>query len=255
MSNLVVVVTGGSGGIGKALIKKYLQEGCFVISADLEDTYDFEDKNFSFLQCNVESEDSVNGLFEFILKKYKRIDYFFSNAGVLSLGDENSSNIDWERNWKIHLMSHVFISRKLIPILKKQKFGYFLITASAAGLLTHIDSITYSVTKHSAIAFAEWIAINNREYSFHVSVICPQAVRTNMTKGREKDVAALDGMLEPDFLVEKIQEGIDKKQFLILPHPEVQIYIEKKSSNYDKWLSGMARLKKKLRIISEIRKN
>ena len=246
MSNSVVIVTGGSGGIGKALIKKYIQEGCFVISADLEDTYDFEDKNFCFLQCNVESEDSVNDLFEFILKKYTRVDYFFSNAGVLSLGDENSDNIDWERNWNLHLMSHVFISRKLIPIFKQQKFGYFLITASAAGLLTHIDSITYSVTKHSAIAFAEWIAINYDKYNFDVSVICPQAVRTNMTKGREKDVAALDGMLEPDFLVEKIQDGIDKKQFLILPHPEVQNYIEKKSSNYDKWISGMARLKQKI---------
>ena len=144
-------------------------------------------------------------------------------------------------------MSHVFISRELIPIFKKQKFGYFLITASAAGLLTHIDSITYSVTKHSAIAFAEWIAINNSEHNFDVSVICPQAVRTNMTKGREKDVAALDGMLEPDFLVKKIQEGIEKKQFLILPHPEVQNYIEKKSSNYDKWISGMARLKQKIK--------
>jgi len=246
MSNLVVVITGGSGGIGKALIKKYLQEGYFVISADLEKNTDFKDKNFSFLQCNVECEKSINNLFEFVLKKYRKIDYFFSNAGVLSLGDENSSNFDWEKNWKLHLMSHVFVSRKLLPIFKKQKFGYFLITASAAGLLTHIDSITYSVTKHSAIAFAEWIAINNREHDFHVSVICPQAVRTNMTKGREKDVAALDGMLEPDFLVEKIQEGIDKKQFLILPHPEVQNYIEKKSSNYDKWISGMARLKQKI---------
>ena len=246
MSNLVVVITGGSGGIGQALIKKYLQEGCFVISADLEKTRDFDDKNFSFLQCNVECENSINSLFEFVLNKYSRIDYFFSNAGILSLGDENSSNFDWEKNWKLHLMSHVFVSRKLLPIFKKQNFGYFLITASAAGLLTHIDSITYSVTKHSAIAFAEWIAINNIKYKFYVSVICPQAVRTNMTKGREKDVAALDGMLEPDFLVEKIQEGIDKKQFLILPHSEVQNYIEKKSSNYDKWISGMARLKQKI---------
>jgi len=246
MSNSVVVVTGGSGGIGQALIKKYLQEGCFVISADLEKSTGFEDKNFSFLQCNVECENSINNLFEFVLKKYSRIDYFFSNAGILSLGDESSSNFDWEKNWKLHLMSHVFVSRKLLPIFKKQKFGYFLITASAAGLLTHIDSITYSVTKHSAIAFAEWIAINNVDCGFHVSVICPQAVRTNMTKGREKDVAALDGMLEPDFLVEKIQEGIDKKQFLILPHAEVQNYIEKKSSNYDKWISGMARLKQKI---------
>ena len=246
MSNSVVVVTGGSGGIGKALIKKYLQEGCFVISTDLENTTNFEHQNFSFFKCNVECENSINNLFEFVLNKYTKIDYFFSNAGILSLGDENSSNLDWEKNWKLHLMSHVFVSRKLLPIFKTQNFGYLLITASAAGLLTHIDSITYSVTKHSAIAFAEWIAINNREHDFHVSVICPQAVRTNMTKGREKDVAALDGMLEPDFLVEKIQEGIDKKQFLILPHPEVQNYIDKKSSNYDKWISGMARLKQKI---------
>ena len=99
MSNLVVVVTGGSGGIGKAIIKKYLQEGSFVISADLENNTDFEDKNFSFLQCNVESEKSINNLFEFIVKNYRRIDYFFSNAGILSLGDEYSSNIDWEKNW------------------------------------------------------------------------------------------------------------------------------------------------------------
>ena len=247
MHNSVVVVTGGSGGIGKALIKKYLRKGSFVISVDLENTNDFEDKKLSFFQCNVECENSIDNLFKLILKKHSRIDYFFSNAGILSLGDENSSNYDWERNWNLHLMSHVFISRRLIPIFKKQKYGHFLITASAAGLLTHIDSITYSVTKHSAIAFAEWIAINNSEYNFDVSVICPQAVRTNMTKGREKDVAALDGMLEPDFLVEKIQEGIDKKQFLILPHPEVQNYIEKKSTYYDKWISGMARLKQKIK--------
>ena len=247
MSNSVVVVTGGSGGIGQALIKKYLKEECFVISADLEKSTDFDDKNFNFFKCNVECENSIHDLFEFVLNKYSRIDYFFSNAGLLSLGDEHSSNFDWEKNWKLHLMSHVFVSRKLLPIFKKQKFGHFLITASAAGLLTHIDSITYSVTKHSAIAFAEWIAINNREYNFDVSVICPQAVKTNMTKGREKDVAALDGMLEPDFLVEKIQEGIDKKQFLILPHPEVQNYIEKKSTYYNKWISGMARLKQKIK--------
>ena len=246
MSNSVVVVTGGSGGIGKALIKKYLQEGCFVISTDLENTTNFEHQNFSFFKCNVECENSINNLFEFVLNKYTKIDYFFSNAGILSLGDENSSNLDWEKNWKLHLMSHVFVSRKLLPIFKTQNFGYLLITASAAGLLTHIDSITYSVTKHSAIAFAEWIAINNRKHDFHVSVICPQAVRTNMTKGREKDVASVDGMLEPDVLVEKIQEGIDKKQFLILPHAEVQNYIDKKSSNYDKWISGMARLKQKI---------
>ena len=123
MNNLVVVITGGSGGIGTALIKKYIQEGCFVISADLENTTNYVHQNFSFFQCNVECENSINDLFQFVINKHSRIDYFFSNAGILSLGDENSTNFDWEKNWKVHLMSHVFVSRKLLPIFKKQNFG------------------------------------------------------------------------------------------------------------------------------------
>ena len=243
----VTVITGGSGGIGKSLIERYLEKGDIVISVDLLNTLNIKNKNFTFFKCNVESEKSINNLFLFIKNKYGRIDYFFSNAGILNVGNENSSNFDWEKNLNVHLMSHVFISRQLIPIFKKQNSGHFLITSSAAGLLTHIDSITYSVTKHATVAFAEWLAINYNEQNFNISIICPQAVKTNMTRGRENDVAALDGMLEPDFLVEKIQEGINKKQFLILPHPEVQNYIEKKSLNYDKWISGMARLKQKIK--------
>ena len=244
--NSVVVVSGGSGGIGKAIITRYLQKGFSVISIDLIDTFDVKNSNFFFLKGNVESEKSIRSLIKLIIKKHGRIDYFFSNAGILNVGDHNSSNSDWKKNFNVHLMSHVYISKILIPIFKKQKKGYFLITASAAGLLTHIDSLTYSVTKHATIAFAEWIAINNYNSNFQISVICPQAVRTNMTKGREKDVAALDGMLEPEVVVDKIEEAIDEKKFLILPHPEVHDYVQKKSKDYDKWISGMARLKEKL---------
>lgn len=244
----VVIVTGGSNGIGLAIVNKYISSGNIVISADLNKENIVDNKNYFFKKCNVQSERSVNKLIEFVIQKFGKINYFFSNAGILNLGNENSINSDWENNWKIHLMSHVYVSRKLIPFFRDQKNGHLIITSSAAGLLTHLDSITYSVTKHAAIAFAEWIAIHNKEFNIFVSVVCPQAVKTNMTKGREKDVAALDGLLDPDFVANKIEEGVKKKIFLILPHPKVLGYFQKKSQNYEKWLNGMKNLKDKLKM-------
>ena len=244
----VVIVTGGSNGIGLAIVKKFISSDNFVISADLKRENLINSKNYIFKNCDVQSEKSINELIDFVLKKFGRINYFFSNAGILNIGDEQSSDTNWEKNWKIHLMGHVYVARKLIPFFRLQKSGHLIITSSAAGLLTHLDSLTYSVTKHAAIAFAEWIAIHNLEFNINVSVVCPQAVKTNMTKGRDKDVAALDGMLDPDFVADKIEEGVKKKLFLILPHPEVLSYFQKKSQNYEKWLFGMKRLKDKLRM-------
>ena len=164
----------------------------------------------------------------------------------MSLGDENTSNEEWEKNWNIHLMSHVFICRLIIPQFKKQCSGHLVITSSAAGLLTHLDSLSYSVTKQASIALAEWIAISNKEFGINVSVLCPQAVRTNMTEGREKDVAAIDGILEPEEVANEIVLGITEKKFLILPHKQVYNYMNNKVKNYDKWISGMQKLKKKI---------
>ena len=244
-NNDVVVVTGGSNGIGLAIVKRFLLKGAYVISADLKKENKINNKNYFFKKCNVKSDKSIQNLIEFTVKTFGKINYFFSNAGILSLGDENSLDLEWDNNWKTHLMSHVYVTRRLFPIYKQQKGGYFIITSSAAGLLTHLDSITYSVTKHAAIAFAEWIAIHNHQFNIHVSILCPQAVKTNMTKGRDKDVAALDGMLDVDQVVDKIEEAIKEKSFLILPHSEVLTYLKKKSDNYDLWLSGMRRLKNK----------
>ena len=143
-------------------------------------------------------------------------------------------------------MSHVFICRRIIPQFKKQGSGHLVITSSAAGLLTHIDSLTYSVTKQASIAFAEWIAIANKEFGINVSVLCPQAVKTNMTKGREKDVAAIDGMLDPDEVANEVILGIKEKNFLILPHKQVYDYMKNKADNYDRWISGMQKLKQKI---------
>ena len=107
--------------------------------------------------------------------------------------------------------------------------------------------MSYSVTKHASVAFAEWIAISNKEFGINVSVLCPQAVKTNMTVGREEDIAAIDGMLEPDEVAKEVLKGIKEKTFLILPHSQVLKYMKNKTENYDKWISGMRKLKEKIK--------
>ena len=245
--NKIVVITGSANGIGKALVKCFLNEGAIVISTDIN----FSDKKINDKhyqkKCDVSSEDEINQLVDSILVKFNNIDIFCSNAGILSIGDEHTSNQDWKKNWDIHLMSHVFICRRILPQFKKQCTGHLVITSSAAGLLTHIDSLTYSVTKQASIAFAEWIAISNKEYGVDVSVLCPQAVKTNMTKGRENDVAAIDGILDPDEVAIEVLSSIKEKKFLILPHKQVHNYMKYKTENYDRWISGMQKLKQKMR--------
>ncbi len=243
----IVIVTGSANGIGKSLVKTFLSEGSIVFSTDIN----FIDKKISDnhiqKKCDVTSEEQINKLIESILEQYQRIDIFCSNAGILSLGDEGTSNDLWKKNWEIHLMSHVYICRRILPQFKNQGFGHIIITSSAAGLLTHIDSVSYSVTKHASVAFAEWIAISNKEFGINVSVLCPQAVKTNMTVGREEDIAAIDGMLEPDEVAKEVLKGIKEKTFLILPHSQVLKYMKNKTENYDKWISGMRKLKEKIK--------
>ena len=243
----IIVVTGSANGIGKAIVKRFLNEGAIVISSDINFSDKKIDNNHYQKQCDVSSEEEINKLIDWILEKFQTINIFCSNAGILSLGDEQTSNIDWKKNWDVHLMSHVYFCRRIIPQFKKQTSGHIIITSSAAGLLTHIDSLTYSVTKQASIAFAEWIAIANKEFGINVSVLCPQAVKTNMTKGREQDVAAIDGILEPDEVANEVILGIKEKKFLILPHKQVQGYMKNKTENYDRWISGMHKLKQKIK--------
>ena len=145
----------------------------------------------------------------------------------------------------IHVMAHVYAARAVIPSMIRNKCGYLNNTASAAGLLTHIDSATYSTTKHAAIGFAEYLSVNYAPKGIKVSVLCPQAVKTAMTQGREDGIASVDGMLEPSFLAEIAVESIQKEEFLILPHPQVLTYIQRKTADYERWLSGMRRFKEK----------
>ena len=249
--NKVIVITGGAGGIGLAIAKMFLTEDPkIIVLADINfDNVDLKNNKVIYKNCNIASESELNNLIDDINNEFGLIDIFCSNAGILTLGDEQSTNEDWNKNWDLHVMAHVFAAKKLIPDMIKRGYGYFVNTSSAAGLLSHIDSVTYSTTKHAAIGFAEWLAITYGKQGIGVSVLCPQAVKTNMTKGRENEVSALDGMMEPDKVASEVLEAVKNEVFLISPHPEVVGYFQNKANNYSRWIGGMQKLRNKLKSL------
>lgn len=244
-----VVVTGGASGIGRALARRFKAEGArAVVVADLQDDAVKavgEEVGGLAVACNVANEDDIKNLIAKAEAANGDIDVFCSNAGIAILGDENAANEEWQRNWDIHVMAHVYAARVLAPKMAERGEGYLVNTASAAGLLSHTHSATYAVTKHAAVSFAEWISIAYGEKGVRVSVLCPQAVRTPMTAGREGGVASVDGMIEPEELADCVIETMDKEEFLILPHPVVLDYMQRKVADYDRWLTGMQRLRGK----------
>ena len=246
--NKVIVVTGGAGGIGLAIAKEFIKESPkIVILVDISfKNFNFKDEKILCEECDVTNELSFQNLIDKINLDFGLIDIFCSNAGILSLGSEQTSNEDWSKNWNLHVMSHVFAAKKLLPEMLKRGSGYFVNTASAAGLLSHIDSITYSTTKHAAIGLAEWLAITYGKKGIGVSILCPQAVETAMTKGREKEVSALDGMMKPEDVAIDVINAIKDEVFLISPHNEVVGYFQNKANNYSRWIGGMQKLKNRL---------
>ena len=249
ITNKVIVVTGGAGGIGLAIAKEFIKEGPkIVILLDISfKNFNFKDEKILCEQCDVTNELSIQNLIDKINLDFGLIDIFCSNAGILSLGSEQSSNEDWSKNWNLHVMSHVFAAKKLLPDMLRRGSGYFVNTASAAGLLSHIDSITYSTTKHAAIGLAEWLAITYGKKGIGVSILCPQAVETAMTKGREKEVSALDGMMKPEDVAIDVINAIKDEVFLISPHDEVVGYFQNKANNYSRWIGGMQKLRQTLK--------
>jgi NAD(P)-dependent dehydrogenase (short-subunit alcohol dehydrogenase family) len=249
IENKVIVVTGGSGGIGKAMASRFIHENAkFVILLDINfDNSESENNNLISKICDVTNEKELTRIIDEINHEFGLIDIFCSNAGILSLGNEQTSIEDWNKNWNLHVMSHVFAAKKLIPEMLTRGSGYFVNTSSAAGLLSHIDSVTYSTTKHAAIGFAEWIAITYGKQGIGVSILCPQAVKTAMTIGRENEVSALDGMMKPDQVALDVIKAIKEETFLISPHDQVLGYFQNKANNYSRWIGGMQKLRQKLR--------
>ncbi len=237
-----VVVTGAASGIGAALAARFEAEGArAVVGADLHaGGIPVSDA----VVCDVTRDNDLRALVDGAEERHGPIDVFCSNAGILGgFGAIELSDEEWQRVIDVNLMAHIRVARHLIPRMVERGEGYLLQTASAAGLLTQIGLAPYSVTKHGAVAFAEWLAITYGDRGIKVSVLCPQAVRTGMTAGTDNGgVAGVDGMLEPESVAGAVIEGLDDERFLILPHPEVIEYFRRKAADYDRWLAGMRRL-------------
>jgi NAD(P)-dependent dehydrogenase (short-subunit alcohol dehydrogenase family) len=254
----VIVITGGANGIGLALARRFKQEGAMHITlADLDgDKAQAAANELSGLgiKCDVAREDDIKNVVALTEKAAGPIDLFCSNAGI-AMSDPDFGNAAsapdsaWEKNWRIHVMAHVYAARAVLPSMIARKQGYFLNTASAAGLLSQIGSGTYSATKHAAVGFAEHLAITHKDDGIKVSVLCPQAVRTAMLGNSENDAgksAAVDGVLTPEQVADAVAQGLHDETFLILPHPQVLGYMQKKTADYNRWIGGMAKLRRSM---------
>ncbi|MDP6829700.1 MAG: SDR family oxidoreductase [Alphaproteobacteria bacterium] len=243
----IAVVTGGASGIGRALARRFNAEGAAkVVVADLNEegiAAVADEIGGLAVPTNVGVEEDVINLVKTTESQVGPIDLFCSNAGIAVHGDLENSNEEWQRVWDVNLMSHVYAARAVVPGMIERGGGYLLNTASAAGLLSQVGSSTYSVTKHAAVGFAEWLSITYGNRGIKVSVLCPQAVRTAMTAGLENGgVAGVDGMMEAEELAEVVIQTLAEESFLCLPHPQVLEYMRRKTGDYDRWLKGMRRL-------------
>ena len=245
IADSITVVTGAASGIGRALAQALAQAGAKVICADINEAGAQETAasiNGTAMKCDVSREDDIKHLIEVVEKDFGPIDLFCSNAGILMGGGPEVPNEDWQRIWEINVMSHVWAARHLLPKMLERGEGYFLNTASAAGLLSQIGSAPYSLTKHSAVAFAEWLVITYGLRGIKASVLCPQAVDTAMTAGISDSSAHVDGVKSAESVAHACIEALEKDQFLILPHEEVQDYSVRRTTDKPRWLKGMQKL-------------
>ena len=245
----VVVVTGAASGIGKALAARFAKEGARgVVCADLDGAAakaTAESVGGMGMRCDVGQEGDMNALVVAALEKYGAVDIFCSNAGIIGRHGLDASLKEWRQTMDVNFMAHVLAARAVVPIMLKQGAGYIVATASAAGLLMQVDSATYTVSKHAAVAFAEWLSVNYAERGIKVSCLCPQGVRTPMLLGPTGDRKSFlsEGSVSAEDVASRVMEAIEAERFLILPHPEVAEYERRKTTDRDRWLGGMRRLR------------
>jgi NAD(P)-dependent dehydrogenase (short-subunit alcohol dehydrogenase family) len=257
LSGKVTVVTGAASGIGRALAERFAREGASVVAADV---------NVSGVEavaneigpaalgaaCDVTDESQIDALIATAHEKFGPIDLFCANAGVAIGTDLETPEEVWDQAYDVNVRAHIRAARLLVPGWLERGEGYFLATASAAGLVTQIGSAPYAVTKHAAVAFAEWLAVTYGGRGLRVSCLCPMGVNTSMLHaGATADqreglgtrvVTAAGTVLEPEEVADVVVEGLRTERFLILPHPEVLEFFRRKGSNYDRWIAGMQRL-------------
>ena len=247
LKDRVAVITGGSGGIGRALARAFLAEGArTVVLADLDPeavARAAAEIGCEARACNVTDEAQVIDLVEWTLATHGPIDLFCSNAGAGAEGVlTDAPNEAWQLQWELHVMSHLYAARAVLPSMIARGEGYLLNTASAAGLLAAIGSGPYTVTKAAAVKLAEFLSITHGDDGIRVSVLCPQGVNTAMAPKSLGD-GQTDGIIEPDDLARVVVEAIGDERFHVLPHPEVADYVKRKADDPDRWLRGMRRLR------------
>ena len=250
-----VVVTGGAAGIGRAMARRFAAEGARgVVVADRDAAgaaavaAELGPRALG-LGCDVALDAEVGALMERASEAFGPVDVFCANAGVGGGSDLDTPDELWDEAFAVNVKSHVYAARRLVPGWLERGEGYFLATASAAGLLNQIGAAPYAVTKHATVAFAEWLNITYGDRGIRVSCICPMGVRTKLleegmtlpgTAGAGlRLVAGLGAVLDPDDVAAAVVEGMRDERFLILPHPEVQAFVQRKVSDPERWLAGM----------------
>ena len=264
LTDRVAVITGGAGGIGAALGRRFVAEGAAaVVLADLN-----ADAAVAVAQdigpvahpvgVDVTDERQVRTLVEETERQYGRIDLFCANAGVSTGGGVEAPDADWDRAWRVNVLAHVYAARAALPAMLRRGQGYLLMTCSAAGVLTAVGDAPYTATKHAAVGFAEWLAITYRDAGIRVSALCPQGVDTPMLADGlaaghlgARVIAASGAVLTPDQVADAAVAGLAEERFLILPHPEVAGYARRRAEDPDGWQAGLRKLVRRLRAADQ----
>jgi len=248
----IIAITGATGGIGRAIAEMYIANGAKVAISDYKDcTETAKAIGAKGFICDVSDEESVKSFIAAVESEIGPIDTYVSNAGVGSGNGRYvamANNESWEHAWQVNVMGSVYAARALMPSWVKRRSGRFVVTASAAGLLNQIGSASYTTTKHAAVAFAESVAIEHGADGIKVNCICPQYVRSDMTKGMAMAENSQDGYLEPSDVANALKAAIEKSEFYVFPHKVVQEYFTNRAKYPDAYLEGMQKLKQKVGI-------
>jgi NAD(P)-dependent dehydrogenase (short-subunit alcohol dehydrogenase family) len=271
ISGKVAIVTGGASGVGQSLCRGLAERGAAgVVVCDIDADgaakvaaeIEAAGQRAIAVPADVSREADVQALVAATEAAFGQVDLFFSNAGIIVAGGPEASDAAWQRIWAINVQSHIYVARAVLPGMLARGEGYLEITASAAGLLTQLGSAPYAVTKHAAVAFAEWLSIAHGDQGIVVSCLCPQAFTSNLLDTSRREVgagampefgtgggsaqAAVDGVLTSEQVACEVLDAVGTEQFLILPHPDVATYERRRADDRERWLRGMRRMQARL---------
>jgi len=266
----VAIVTGGASGAGRAIALGLARRGAAgVVVSDVDadgaatvvTAIEKAGGRAVAIGADVSRQEDINQLVTGCEAAFGPVSLFFSNAGIIVAGGPEAADEAWSRIWAINVQSHVYVARTVLPGMLARGEGYLVITASAAGLLTQLGSAPYAVTKHAAVAFAEWLSITYGDQGIRVSCLCPQAFTSNLLTTSVRELggaqpiagagggsaqAAVDGVLTSEQVADSALDAIGTEQFLVLPHPEVATYERRRADDRERWLRGMRRMQARL---------